>query len=132
MQRVSSLVLSCTLLVAPLVLAHGDEAPTPATVIAAEHGAHAGMEMEMDAAPAVPSYFGHAHYASAVYAHIFLMVLAWVVVLPPGKLGAAIVARANYRSYHAVNIAVTLHATCTACIFARQCSRHHHGCRLQP
>lgn len=82
----------------PLVAAHGDEA----------------MEMEHEHQPAtdagtqeaVPTYFRHPHYAGWMYAHIALMILSWVVVLPPALMLS--VARSRYHlpaqiAFHATN-----------------------------
>ena len=63
----------------PTALAHGDD-----------------MNMEKDEAdkprPAdeyPPTYFAHPEHQTVIYAHILLMVLAWVFVLPVGELGAS-------------------------------------------
>lgn len=63
----------------PVVLAHGDE----------------GHDMDMshasdkpkEVAPEYPdTYFAHPDHVGAIYAHIILMVLSWVFVLPVGKI----------------------------------------------
>jgi hypothetical protein len=62
----------------PLIAAHGHE------------HMQAGQEHELDTiagtAEAVPNYFGHPHYAGWMYAHIALMIISWVVTLPPALM----------------------------------------------
>lgn len=65
----------------PLVAAHGDE----------HHGE--GMDMSAHDAPAPQpqkdghqSYWSLSEYAALMYWHIALEILAWVVILPTGKL----------------------------------------------
>lgn len=71
----------------PAVLAHGDEH--------AAAGADMEMDMDMDmsaedsskpdAGSYAPTYFTHPEHRGLIYAHIGLMVLSWVVILPLGK-----------------------------------------------
>ena len=73
--------------VIPLVVAHGDDG----VYDMAAPGAHVehGMEMSANASVPVtmklPSYFTHPEYTAWLYAHIALMTVGWVVVLPLGK-----------------------------------------------
>jgi len=67
-------------LLVPAALAHGDEK------------GHGGMEMTEADKPLPedqypPTYFAHPDHKAAIYAHIALMVLAWVFMLPVGKSG---------------------------------------------
>ena len=63
--------------------------------LVAGHEEHGDMSMHMDAAATAtavsnttalvdtrPNYFRHPHYTGWIYAHIALMLLAWVVVMP--------------------------------------------------
>lgn len=78
--------------VLPLVTAHGDDI-FPAMAMG---GAHSGQShaSDMNATKAAsaeawvapPSYFRHPEYVGWIYAHIALMSLSWVVVLPVGRL----------------------------------------------
>lgn len=69
-------------LLVPTALAHGGDE--------GGHGGHGGMEMT-DADKPKPeeeyplTYFAHPDHKTAIYAHIALMVLAWVFILPVGK-----------------------------------------------
>lgn len=69
-------------LLVPTVLAHGGDE--------GGHSGHGGMEMT-DADKPRPeeeyplTYFAHPDHKTAIYAHIALMVLAWVFMLPVGK-----------------------------------------------
>ncbi|KAL2264006.1 hypothetical protein VTK26DRAFT_3561 [Humicola hyalothermophila] len=63
----------------PAALAHGDSH--------GGHGGHGGMEMTDADKPLPedqypPTYFSHPDHKAAIYAHIVLMVLAWVFALP--------------------------------------------------
>lgn len=82
----------------PLIAAHGDD--------------HMQMEYENElaatgnTAEAPPNYFRHPDYAGWMYAHIALMILGWVVVLPPALMLS--VARSRYHLpaqliFHAIN-----------------------------
>lgn len=82
----------------PLIAAHGDE--------------HMQMEQEhqsnttANVQEAVPNYFRHPHYAGWMYAHIALMVMSWIVVLPPALMLS--VARSKYHLpaqvlFHVIN-----------------------------
>jgi hypothetical protein len=65
------------LAIVPAVLAHGDE----------DMDMGAGAEQpkpDQDSYP--PTYFTLAEHAGVMYAHIGLMVIAWVFVLPTGEL----------------------------------------------
>jgi hypothetical protein len=60
----------------PTVLAHGDD-------MKIEQG-EADKPRPADEYP--PTYFAHPEHRTAVYAHVGLMVLGWVFVLPIGKM----------------------------------------------
>ena len=71
----------------PLAVAHGhDEANGGMDM-------HTGMSkntsepavVNLDDEPAMISYFSYADHKNLIYAHIGLMVVAWVIVLPLGK-----------------------------------------------
>jgi hypothetical protein len=64
--------------VLPLIAAHGDE-HMPA---AQEHEPN----MTAGTQETVPNYFRHPHYAGWMYAHIALMIVAWVITLPPALM----------------------------------------------
>lgn len=80
----------------PAVLAHGDEH--------AAAGADMEMDMDMDmsaedsskpdAGSYAPTYFTHPEHRGLIYAHIGLMVLSWVVILPLGVMFS--LARSRY------------------------------------
>ena len=82
----------------PLIAAHGD----------------GNVETEQEHHPntttgfqeALPNYFRHPHYSGWMYAHIALMVISWVVVLPPALMLS--VARSRYHLlaqiiFHGIN-----------------------------
>lgn len=82
----------------PLIAAHGDD--------------HMQMEYENElaatgnTAEAPRNYFRHPDYAEWMYAHITLMILGWVVVLPPALMLS--VARSRYHlpaqlTFHGIN-----------------------------
>ncbi|KHE78641.1 hypothetical protein GE21DRAFT_1057557 [Neurospora crassa] len=79
-------------LLVPTVLAHGGDE--------GGHSGHGGMEMT-DADKPRPeeeyplTYFAHPDHKTAIYAHIALMVLAWVFMLPVGVMLS--IARSRYR-----------------------------------
>ncbi|KAK3348095.1 hypothetical protein B0H65DRAFT_165742 [Neurospora tetraspora] len=79
-------------LLVPTALAHGGGE--------GGHGGHGGMEMT-DADKPRPeeeyplTYFAHPDHKTAIYAHIALMVLAWVFMLPVGVMLS--IARSRYR-----------------------------------
>lgn len=71
----------------PMVVAHGGGGS-----VADEHGtdthAHASHENvveQMNESEYPPTYFSHPEYAGLIYAHIVLMSLAWIIILPLGK-----------------------------------------------
>ena len=64
--------------VLPLIAAHGDE-HMPATQ---EHEPN----MTAGTQETVPNYFRHSHYAGWMYAHVALMIVAWVITLPPALM----------------------------------------------
>ena len=76
---------AAVLALSPGVLGHGNDT-------AMDMGMGMGMEEETDfdrpmpedAYP--PTYFSHSEYQAAIYTHISIMVVAWVFVLPIGKL----------------------------------------------
>ena len=79
---------AAVLALSPGVLGHGNDT-------AMDMGMGMGMEEETDfdrpmpedAYP--PTYFSHSEYQAAIYTHISIMVVAWVFVLPIGKLRPA-------------------------------------------
>ena len=83
MQTRATLAIATAALLLPLVAAHGDEhmdmsahnAPQPQT--------------QHDGAPS--SYWSLTEHASLMYWHIGFEILAWVVILPIGKLEASFV-----------------------------------------
>ena len=115
----------------PLALAHGGEE-------------HMDMDMSMDSAqssadaPAdLPvgnlTYFGLPEHAGAMYGHIVLMVLAWVVILPVGTFqnlssplvlsSANVIIRVCARR-HVFNRSVSIHDPDTSRIPRDQRRRH--------
>jgi hypothetical protein len=81
--RVLSVATAATLLLGalPLAFAHGESHDDAAK------GAHgASQPIEQENAPT--SYWRLSEHASLMYWHIALEVLAWIVVLPVGKLCA--------------------------------------------
>lgn len=99
LNRVATTATAALLLGAlPLIAAHGDE--------------HMQMEHESELATtgntpeAPPNYFRHPDHAGWMYAHIALMMLGWVVVLPPALMLS--VARSRYHlpaqlTFHGIN-----------------------------
>ncbi|KAL1587252.1 hypothetical protein WHR41_04353 [Cladosporium halotolerans] len=82
----------------PPIAAHGDEHSQ------GEHGHEAAMKPEIADFP--PNYFRHPEYAGWMYAHIALLIIAWVVVLPPAIMLS--VARSRYHlpaqvGFHVLN-----------------------------
>lgn len=82
----------------PLIAAHGDE------------HMQAGQEHEPNmiasTAETVPNYFRHPHYAGWMYAHIALMIMSWVIALPPALMLS--IARSKYHLpaqliFHSIN-----------------------------
>lgn len=70
----------------PLIAAHGNEDMT------AEHGHGAAMRPKVEEPPL--NYFRHEEYAGWMYAHIALMIVGWVFILPPAIMLS--VARSKY------------------------------------
>lgn len=77
---VSLLAAAAILSALPAVFAHGDD--------------HAAMDADMDMSVPdpkpdpdsyLPTYFSHPEHRGLIFAHVALMVLAWVVMLPIGK-----------------------------------------------
>lgn len=58
----------------PTALAHGDEMDMDMG-----HGVEP-PKLDPDAYP--PTYFAHSEYTGVIYAHICLMAVAWVIILP--------------------------------------------------
>lgn len=79
------LVPSAALLlgVLPLVAAHSDDAHSSVNMGGA-HGTAMSNATKV-AEQVAPSYFRHTEYAGWMYAHIGLMIIAWVIVLPIGE-----------------------------------------------
>ena len=84
---------------APLALAHGHGGSGASTGMvmsvghtSGEHGLSMNITASMSPEDAkifgMESYFAHNEHAGLMYAHITLMILAWVVCLPLGKLSA--------------------------------------------
>ena len=65
----------------PLVVAHGDE-PHGETIDMSAHDAPASQPQD----DGRQSYWSLSEYATLMYWHIALEILAWIVVLPVGKL----------------------------------------------
>ena len=70
-----------------LVAAHGAHKPSDETM---NMDMGMGMDMSKDVKPAepveyLPTYFAHTEHTGLLYAHIFIMIAAWVFVLPTGK-----------------------------------------------
>jgi hypothetical protein len=80
-RRIIAIAAAAVLLqLLPFVVAHGDE-----------HGETMAMDMSANSAPALKpegegSYWSLSEYAALMYWHIALEILAWVVILPVGKL----------------------------------------------
>lgn len=68
----------------PAVLAHGDEGMSMGGDMDAAMDMSA-QQPDTDAQEYPPNYFGHTEHRGVLFAHIALMVLGWVVVLPLGK-----------------------------------------------
>lgn len=66
----------------PIALAHGSDDAANTS-----HSDHASMSMpNMEPMPDIPSYFSHPEHSGLMYAHIVLMVISWVILMPLGKL----------------------------------------------
>lgn len=105
MPTAGNLVLGL-LLQLPAAVAHGGDAG---------HGGHGGgnstADMPKDESEYPPSYFAHPEHVGVIYAHITLMVLAWVFVLPVCKLRTIVNASMTSPDFHIANI---LHQSCNA------------------
>jgi hypothetical protein len=69
----------------PAVLAHGGE---DVEGMHGDHGIHGASDASNQGAQEVeypPTYFAHPDHVALLYAHVALMVLAWVLALPVGK-----------------------------------------------
>ncbi|KAH7029345.1 uncharacterized protein B0I36DRAFT_244651 [Microdochium trichocladiopsis] len=84
-KHLAAAVLLATL---PLALAHGDEEHMDMDM------AMASPEPQPDSDPANLTYFRLPEHTGAIYGHIVLMVLAWIVVLPIGVMFS--IARSRY------------------------------------
>lgn len=69
-------------LLVPTVLGHGDD---EAMDMDMGSGATFSGNAPQPEAELVPSYFAHPEHRGILLAHIGLMVLAWVLILPLGK-----------------------------------------------
>lgn len=74
-------------LLLPVVLAHGDDGTVDMDMSMGDNVTAMGDEPATDV-KYPPTYFAHAEHRGVLVAHIALMVLAWVVVLPLGKRSA--------------------------------------------
>ena len=71
----------------PLVLAHGGGD--------GDHGELHGSDKLKDETEYPATYFAHPDHIGVIYSHIALMVVAWVFVLPVGKLHLSALLRNN-------------------------------------
>lgn len=71
----------------PLAVAHGEGSHGPdSKPVMAEAPSRPVVSDGIDEAAMEPqSYFALSDHSGVMYAHIFLMILAWVVVLPVGR-----------------------------------------------
>lgn len=84
---IKQLVVVVALGIVPLALAHSaqeDGANIMNMDMDTSHSADEPNKPDTDSYP--PTYFALADHAGVMYAHIGTMVLAWVFVLPVGKL----------------------------------------------
>jgi hypothetical protein len=73
-------------LLLPLAAAHGhDEDASMAMGMGMSMAEPAAPSPSATAEPAPPNYFTHPEHRGLMYAHIGLMTLAWVFVLPVGE-----------------------------------------------
>lgn len=75
----------------PAVFAHGDEDMMMGDD--GDMGSNGGMGAEdpkPDADSYPPTYFAHPEHVTAIYAHIGIMVIGWVFMLPTGMRIAAL------------------------------------------
>lgn len=81
--RISSLAVGTFLVLGlsltPNVLAHGDES-------SGHENGHDGGNVTIEEKEYQPTYFSHPDHAGVMYAHIILMVVSWVFILPIGTL----------------------------------------------
>jgi hypothetical protein len=70
----------------PAALAHGEHmSEDMATDMAMDTGTDGtGESSKLPEDQYPPTYFGYAEHRSVIYAHISVMVLAWVIMLPVG------------------------------------------------
>ncbi len=73
----------CGLVVPAAALAHGDDGADMSMGAAGNGNAGPGPKPDETAYP--PAYFGLPEHSGLMYAHIALMTLAWVFMLPVGK-----------------------------------------------
>lgn len=80
----------------PSVLAHGEDIHNGTTQVemtmghSQGHGSHDGssrpmMMKDMEDFPSHPTYFMHEEHGGLMYAHIGIMLLAWVIAMPLSK-----------------------------------------------
>ncbi|KAI0097450.1 hypothetical protein GGR51DRAFT_578114 [Nemania sp. FL0031] len=93
-----SLALLAVVGALPLVLAHGDEDAMDMgnneDMGMGDHGAMAGEDPKPDADSYPPTYFAHPEHVTAIYAHIGIMVIGWVFMLPTAVMLS--IARSRY------------------------------------
>ncbi|KAI1122031.1 hypothetical protein F5Y10DRAFT_287579 [Nemania abortiva] len=82
----------------PLVFAHGDEDAMDMgnneDMNMGDHGGMAGEDPKPDPDSYPPTYFAHPEHVTAIYAHIGIMVIGWVFMLPTAVMLS--IARSRY------------------------------------
>lgn len=83
--QLSTAAVAAVLLLAavPVALAHGGD-EMEAMPEQSGHDAHAHVAEPVDDIEYPPTYFAHGEHVGLMYAHIGLMAIAWILVLPLG------------------------------------------------
>lgn len=68
----------------PAALAHGGEEMAHGEQMQGGDDSHAHVAEHTDQIEYPPTYFAHGEHGGLIYAHIALMVISWIIVLPVG------------------------------------------------
>lgn len=82
--RVSNLLFLALL---PIVFAHGDSQDMGKMNMGIDHDSNTTQSPKHQDYP--NTYFAHFEHSGVIYAHISLMVISWVFILPIGKFTSA-------------------------------------------
>lgn len=92
----ASAALLCVVAAAlPLVAAHGHDEPATAMAMNASPEHVAPQDQPLPDDWAIGSYYEHPEYSGWMTAHIVLMIVAWMIVLPVGKSESMAIAQVH-------------------------------------